>query len=37
MNRYCIRKSYTIKEAIDKIEESHDRVVLVVNDNERII
>lgn len=37
MNKYCIHKSYTIKEAIDKIDESHDRVALVVNDDEKII
>lgn len=37
MQKYCIYKSYTIKETIDKIDESHDRVVLVLNDEEKII
>lgn len=37
MNKYCVLKTYTIKEVIDKIDESHDRVALVVNNDNKII
>lgn len=37
MNKYCVLKSYTIKETIDKIDSAHDRVALVLNDEEKII
>lgn len=37
MNKYFVLKSYTIKEAIDIIDEYHDRVVLVVNEEEKLI
>ena len=37
MNKYCIHKSHTIKEAIDRIDETHDRVALVVNDEGKVI
>lgn len=37
MNKYCVSRTYTLKETIDKIDESHDRVALVVNQDNRII
>ena len=37
MNKHCVLKTYTIKETIDKIDASQDRVALVVNDKNRII
>lgn len=37
MKKYCINKSYTILEAIEKIDNSHNRVAVVVNDDEKVI
>jgi CBS domain-containing protein len=37
MNKHCVHKSYTIKETIDIIDDTHDRVALVVNDEEKVI
>lgn len=37
MNKHCVLKTYTIKETIDKIDASKDRVALVVNDVNVII
>lgn len=37
MDKYCINKNYTIKETIEKLEQNHDRVVIVVNDENRVI
>ena len=37
MNKHCVLKTYTIKETIDKIDASKDRVAVVVNDVNVII
>lgn len=37
MDKYCIRKDYTIKEAIEKIDAHHQRVAIVLNSNDRVI
>lgn len=37
MDKYCITKSYTIMEAIEKIDENHDRAILVKNDCDKIV
>lgn len=37
MKEFCIKKAYTIKEAIDKIDNNHNRTVIVVNDSGTII
>lgn len=37
MNKYCVLKTYTIKEVIEKIDESQNRVAVVVNENEKVI
>lgn len=37
MKRYYIYKTFTIKEAIDAIDDSRDRVVIVLNENDLVI
>ena len=37
MDRYCVLRSYTLKETIDQIDENHDRVVMVVNEKNKVI
>lgn len=37
MKRYCISKEYTIKEAIENIESFHNRVVIVVDDSDKVL
>ena len=37
MKKYCISKDYTIKEAIESIERFHNRVVVVVDDYEKVL
>lgn len=37
MERYCINQSYTIKETIESIERLKDRVVIVVDNNDKVI
>ncbi len=37
MNKYCIEQSYTIKEAIERIDANKDRVVLVVNAENKVV
>lgn len=37
MNKYCVYKTYTIKETIDKIDDTHDRVVFVLNEEDKVI
>ena len=37
MERYCINQDYTIKEAIERIDGAKNRVVIVINANEKVI
>lgn len=37
MDKYCVNKEYTIKETIDKIDATHDRAALVVNNDNKVI
>lgn len=37
MDKYCISPNYTIKEAIERIDSSKNRVILVVNDDSRVV
>ena len=37
MKQYCVYKSYTVKETIEIIDRSHNRVALVVNHDEKVI
>lgn len=37
MYKYCIKLDYTIKEAIDRIDEGKNRAVLVIDDENRLI
>lgn len=37
MNKYCIHQGYTIKEALDRIDASKNRVAVVLNDSEKVI
>ncbi len=37
MNKYCIGMDYTIKEAIDRIDESKNRVVVVLNNDLKVV
>ena len=37
MNRYCVYQNYTIKEVIERIDASKNRVVIVLNRNQKVI
>jgi len=37
MDKYCIGQDYTIKEAIERIDANKDRVVLVVNPENKVV
>lgn len=37
MNNYCIGTHYTIKEAIDSINAAKNRVIIVVNHDDKVI
>ncbi|MDE7434589.1 MAG: CBS domain-containing protein [Lachnospiraceae bacterium] len=37
MEKYCISRDYTIKEAVECIEENNNRIVLVLNENKKVI
>ncbi len=37
MDKYCISLGYTIKEAIERIDAAKNRVILVINDEARIV
>lgn len=37
MNKFCVYQDYTIKETIDRIDASKNRVAIVVNKTEKVI
>lgn len=37
MDKYCIRLGYTIKEAIERIDASKNRAVIVLNDDYKVV
>lgn len=37
MESYCIKQGYTIKEAIESIDQNKDRIAIVMNQNNKVI
>jgi predicted transcriptional regulator len=35
--QYCIKDTYTIKEAIDQFEKNHERASIVLNNNKKVV
>jgi CBS domain-containing protein len=37
MDKYCVHEDYTIKEVVDKFEDNKERVMIVRNNNNKVI